>query len=101
MTTTRPSTPLAHLRIVPTAAGGWRLTVGDGSTRPVEGTIPAGPALDALLAAHAPAVERTRVMVAGSDVGYTRAEDEVGQRFAAALAAAGPAWAHLQVLRGR
>lgn len=94
-----PIAPIAHVRITP-VTGGWRVLVGDGSTRPAEAIAPVGPALRAAVDARA-SLAAPRVRIPGSDAAFTRAEGAIADALASTLAGAGPAWAALQVLRGR
>ncbi|MEZ4238325.1 MAG: hypothetical protein R3F59_19670 [Myxococcota bacterium] len=83
---------MAQVRIVAEGVL-WRVSVGDGRSPPVEGTLPAGvPPL---------APPRSRVMVAGSDAAMASAENAFAAALIERLSAAGPAWARLQQLRGR
>ena len=74
-----------------------RLTVSDGETRPAESEIEA-PSLSDLSLGLA---GTGRILLAGRDAEWTRAEDALGRKLGALLARGTAAWAHLMVLRGR
>ncbi|MEQ1571656.1 MAG: hypothetical protein ABMA64_38865, partial [Myxococcota bacterium] len=94
----QPPVHEAQIRITADPEG-WRVVVGDGATRPVEGWVPRDPPFPRAPAAPPPG--RVKVLLAGSDAGANAAEHATSVEIARALARSGPAWDHLQLLRGR
>lgn len=88
----------AHIAVEPD--GQWRVTIGDGGTRPASGALPASEARRLVEAVEAALSGRPRVMVPGEDQARTRAEEQAGALLLEALHRLPEPFGHLRELLG-
>ena len=78
----------------------WRVSVGDGATRPAAGVLPADTVSALLTGVPALLESRARVLVPGADAARTRAEEAAGAALLDALASMPEVYGRLRELLG-